>query len=56
MFLLVALHLFVNSIETQLVITQELNFIKENELEAIFSLIQKEARMINSLINKIKNS
>lgn len=43
-------------VETQLIIAQELNFIKENELEAIFSLIQKEGRMINSLINKIKNS
>src|SRR6056300_1626690 len=35
-------------VETQLVIAQELNFIKENELEVIFSLIQKEAKMINS--------
>ena len=43
-------------VETQLIIAQELSFIKKNELEAIFSLIQKEARMINSLINKIKNS
>jgi len=43
-------------VETHLIIAQELKFIKENELEAIFSLIQKEAKMINSLINKIKNS
>ncbi|GAA4967000.1 four helix bundle protein [Algibacter aquimarinus] len=43
-------------VETQLIIAKELNFIKEDELESIFSLIQKEARMINSLINKIKNS
>ncbi|GAL65213.1 hypothetical protein JCM19301_3673 [Jejuia pallidilutea] len=42
--------------ETQLVIAQELKFIEEKELEIIFTLIQKEARMINSLINKIKNS
>lgn len=43
-------------VETQLIITQELKFIKSNELEIIFNLIQKEAKMINSLINKIKNS
>jgi four helix bundle protein len=43
-------------VETQLIIAQELKFIKENELEAIFSLIKKEAKMINSLINRIKNS
>jgi hypothetical protein len=43
-------------VETQLVIAQELKFIEEKELEIIFTLIQKEARMINSLINKIKNS
>lgn len=35
-------------IETQLIIAQE--------LKTIFILIQKEAKMINSLINKIKNS
>jgi hypothetical protein len=45
-----------SEVETQLIITKELNFIIENELTDIFSLIQKEARMINSLINKIKNS
>ena len=43
-------------VETQLIITQELDFIKSNELEAIFYLIEKEGKMINSLINKIKNS
>ena len=43
-------------VETQLIIAQELKFIKPNELEIVFSLIQKEAKMINSLINKIKNS
>lgn len=43
-------------VETQLIIAQELKFIKSEELESIFSLIQKEARMTNSLINKIKNS
>ena len=41
-------------VETQLIIAQELEFIKSNELEIIFDLIQKEAKMINSLINKIK--
>ncbi len=42
-------------VETQLIISQELKFIEENELKIIFDLIQKEAKMINSLINKIKN-
>jgi len=45
-----------SEVETQLIIAQELNFIKEKELESIFTLIHKEAKMINSLINKIKNS
>ncbi|WP_282134796.1 four helix bundle protein [Seonamhaeicola maritimus] len=43
-------------VETQLIIAQELKFIEIKELETVFSLIQKEAKMINSLINKIKNS
>ncbi|WP_240475147.1 four helix bundle protein [Neotamlana sedimentorum] len=43
-------------VETQLIIAKELKFLKENELENSFTLIQKEARMINSLISKIKNS
>jgi four helix bundle protein len=43
-------------VETQLIIAQELKFIEEKQLETIFTLIQKEAKMINSLINKIKNS
>tara|TARA_R110002049_G_scaffold307520_1_gene508198 strand:+ start:7447 stop:7803 length:357 start_codon:yes stop_codon:yes gene_type:complete len=43
-------------IETQLIISQELDFISENELKYIFELLDKEAKMINSLINTIKNS
>ena len=43
-------------VETQLTIAQELEFIKPNELETVFDLIQKESKMINSLITKIKNS
>ena len=43
-------------VETQLIIAQELEFIKPQELEDIFILVQKEGKMINSLINKIKNS
>ncbi|MGJ8591361.1 MAG: four helix bundle protein [Aquaticitalea sp.] len=43
-------------LETQLTITQKLKFIKSDELDIILSLIQKEAKMMNSLINKIKNS
>ena len=43
-------------VETQLIIVQELGFINTEELEIIFNLIQKEAKMINSLISRIKNS
>ena len=43
-------------VETQLIITKELEFIKSNELEVIFKLIETESKMINSLISKIKNS
>lgn len=42
-------------VETQLIIAQELEFISPTELKDIFELLQKEARMINSLISKIKN-
>ncbi|PKQ45682.1 four helix bundle protein [Confluentibacter flavum] len=42
-------------LETQLIITQELGFIKLEVLEPIFKAIEKEAKMINSLINKIKH-
>ncbi|WP_179344705.1 four helix bundle protein [Winogradskyella ursingii] len=43
-------------VETQLVISQELNFIPKVDLKIIFELLKKEAKMINSLINRIKNS
>ncbi len=43
-------------LETQLILSQELEFIKPDDLETVFSLILKEAKMINSLISKIKNS
>ena len=43
-------------LETQLIITEELKFIKSSELELTFLLIQKEAKMINSLIQKIKRT
>ena len=43
-------------VETQLIISQELGFISENDLKHIFELLNKEAKMINSLINKIKKS
>ncbi|TCK67727.1 four helix bundle protein [Winogradskyella wandonensis] len=43
-------------VETQLIIAQELNFIEEKELKGVISSIQIEAKMLNSLINKIKNS
>lgn len=43
-------------VETQLIISQELKYLETNELETIFSLIQKEAKMMNSLINKLKGA
>ncbi len=43
-------------VETQLTISQELEFISERDLKSIFELLNKEAKMINSLINKIKHS
>jgi four helix bundle protein len=41
-------------VETQLVMAKELEFIEPKELEIIFDLIKIEAKMINSLISKIK--
>ena len=43
-------------VETQLTICQELGFIETEHLKITFESIEKEAKMINSLINKIKNS
>ena len=43
-------------LETQLIITKELKLIKSSDLDLTFILIEKEAEMINSLIQKIKNS
>ena len=43
-------------LETQIIIIEELDLIKGEDLVELFELIQKEGRMINGLINKIKNS
>ena len=43
-------------VETQLIIIQELNLVSCEELKNIFELIEKEGKMINGLINTIKNS
>ena len=43
-------------LETQLIIIKELELIKSQELKIIFELLEKEGRMINGLINTIKNS
>ena len=43
-------------VHTQLIIIQELNFIHSEELIAIFELLEAEGKMINRLINTIKNS
>ncbi|MDY0779791.1 four helix bundle protein [Tenacibaculum sp. IB213877] len=41
-------------VETQLTIIEELGFIESQELKPLFELLEKEAKMINSLINKLK--
>ncbi|MCB0460250.1 MAG: four helix bundle protein [Flavobacteriaceae bacterium] len=43
-------------LETQFILIEELNYISSKELEDIFKLIEKEAKMINTLITKIKTS
>ena len=43
-------------VQTQLIIIQELDFIKSEDLKSIFELLETEAKMINGLINKIKTS
>lgn len=42
-------------IETQLIIIDELNLIKDFDSTKINDLIQIEGKMINSLINRIKS-
>lgn len=42
-------------VETQLIICEELHFLLEKETQAIKLLLDQEAKMINSLISKIKN-
>lgn len=43
-------------VETQLIIANELQFLTNEDLLEVNLLIEKEGRMINSLINKIKIS
>ncbi|AUC74817.1 four helix bundle protein [Olleya sp. Bg11-27] len=43
-------------IETQLIIIVELKLITSEETKDLMTLIQKEGRMINGLINKIKKN
>jgi four helix bundle protein len=43
-------------VETQIIICIELQLIEKEETNIILALITKEAKMINSLITKIKNS
>ena len=43
-------------LETQFVIIQELHFIDTYKINAIIKLLNKEGKMINALINKIKKS
>ena len=41
-------------LETQFIIVQELNFIPKEKIVAIIELLNKEQKMVNSLINKLK--
>ena len=43
-------------VETQLIIIEQLNLIKSEDLKSIFELIATEGKMINGLISTIKNS
>jgi len=43
-------------VETQLLICVELDFFNKTDITELSNLLDKEARMINGLINKIKNS
>lgn len=43
-------------VETQLIISKELGYLKLEGFDSILKNIEKEAKMINSLISRIKNS
>ncbi len=43
-------------LQTQLIIIEEIGFVKNFKLIPITDLLEKESKMINSLISKIKNS
>ncbi len=43
-------------VENQLIIAEKLKFLNAENLGLIFKLIEKESKMINSLISKIKDS
>ena len=43
-------------VETQLIIIQELGLMSSEELKIVFELIETQGKMINGLMNTIKNS
>ena len=43
-------------VETQLTICERLDFLKESDLKDIMLLLNKEAKMINSLMSKIRTN
>lgn len=43
-------------LETQIIIIQELNLVDGESIKSLLNMIQEESKMINGLINKIKNS
>lgn len=43
-------------LETQLLLAKNLNFVKDNDLKDIFSLLNEIQKMLNVLIQKLRNS
>lgn len=43
-------------VETQLIIIEELDLVNSEELKILFAKLEKEGKMINGLINTIKNN
>ncbi len=42
-----------NELESGFILAEKLEFVKEKELENLFSLIKEESKMLNSLIGKL---
>ncbi|NDC30526.1 MAG: four helix bundle protein [Bacteroidetes bacterium] len=42
-----------NELESGFILAEKLEFVKEKELENLFSMISEESKMLNSLIGKL---